>query len=596
MRAKPDAAAVAAVDAARAALLDEVDAADVGEHLGHRRRGRARRHPPLRLHPPRVRRLALVGDRGPRARQKTVTVDEVVLLPGDEAIVAPAVGALPRAHPARRPVARRPAARRGRRPAAGADVLLRRRPARRRREGAGPRGRRRTSAWAGSARSRWRAATSPPSAGTTATAARTRRWRRRAPDTCTTCGFLVRLAGPLVGAVRRLRQRRRQRRRPRGLRRPRLRRALRGAAGQEARAAPAAGPRSSTRSRRRRARDLLRPGRVPARAQRPAPTRRTRRSAGAARRSRPAGPPAAPPPPRRRRTPRRVGRGCRPGRRAGGSRPARGRRGEQRRPAAASTPPLGVLGEEDHHVADADRRGRTPSAGRARRASGVQRQHVVLDDLEVGVGRRLWRDQAGSGSTATTSCPRAGQRRRDPAHAGADVEDPRAAGRRARRRAGPRRRRRRRRRRGRRSPAVAGGWPRRRAPSGSAGPGSGVIGHAACARRAPCAGAGSTPGRTGRARSRPGRSTATTGGRRPRGARRRAAAPRKASSHSADADLDGADAVDVERLDVGDDVGAVADLVLHRLVVAEVHAPTLVDAHRRLGRTARDPASARIPP
>src|SRR5262245_66317313 len=34
VRAKPDAAAVAAVDAARAALLEDVDAADVGEHLG----------------------------------------------------------------------------------------------------------------------------------------------------------------------------------------------------------------------------------------------------------------------------------------------------------------------------------------------------------------------------------------------------------------------------------------------------------------------------------------------------------------------------------------------------------------------------------
>ena len=37
------------------------------------------------------------------------------------------------------------------------------------------------------------------------------------------------------------------------------------------------------------------------------------------------------------------------------------------------------------------------------------------------------------------------------------------------------------------------------------------------------------------------------------------------------ADLDGAHAVHVERLDVGDDEGAVADLVLLRLVVAEVH-------------------------
>ena len=40
----------------------------------------------------------------------------------------------------------------------------------------------------------------------------------------------------------------------------------------------------------------------------------------------------------------------------------------------------------------------------------------------------------------------------------------------------------------------------------------------------------------------------------------------------------GADAVHVERLDVRDDEGAVADLVLHRLVVAEVHDHRLVTA------------------
>ena len=55
-----------------------------------------------------------------------------------------------------------------------------------------------------------------------------------APEPCTTCGFLVRIAGPLVGDVRGLRQRRRQRRRPGGGVRPRLRRALGGAADQAA--------------------------------------------------------------------------------------------------------------------------------------------------------------------------------------------------------------------------------------------------------------------------------------------------------------------------------------------------------------------------
>ncbi len=104
-----------------------------------RGRGRAGGHPPLRLHPHGLRRLALVGHGRPGApRQKTVTVDEIVLVPGDEAIVAPEWVPYQRADPARRPVARRPAARRGRRPAAGPDVLLRRRPARRRRQGPGP--------------------------------------------------------------------------------------------------------------------------------------------------------------------------------------------------------------------------------------------------------------------------------------------------------------------------------------------------------------------------------------------------------------------------------------------------------------------------
>ena len=52
-----------------------------------------------------------------------------------------------------------------------------------------------------------------------------------------------------------------------------------------------------------------------------------------------------------------------------------------------------------------------------------------------------------------------------------------------------------------------------------------------------------------------------------------------------DTDLDGPDAVDVERLDVGDEVGAVADLVGHRLVVAQLH-----------GATRRSPPDLRRPP
>ena len=88
-RSKADAVTVAAVDEARAALVEEVDAADVGEHLGHlveddrvvthlfgcRRRGYAGWH------------WSVTVARAPR--QKSVTVDEVALIPGDDAIVAP---------------------------------------------------------------------------------------------------------------------------------------------------------------------------------------------------------------------------------------------------------------------------------------------------------------------------------------------------------------------------------------------------------------------------------------------------------------------------------------------------------------------------
>lgn len=89
VRTKPDAAAVAAVDAARAALLQEVDAADVGEHLGHLVEGER-----LVTHLFACERAGYVGWRwsvtvARAPRQKVVTIDEVVLIPGAEAIVAP---------------------------------------------------------------------------------------------------------------------------------------------------------------------------------------------------------------------------------------------------------------------------------------------------------------------------------------------------------------------------------------------------------------------------------------------------------------------------------------------------------------------------
>ncbi|WP_372729668.1 DUF3027 domain-containing protein [Nocardioides sp.] len=90
VRPKPDSVAVAAVDAARAALLEEIEAADVGEHLGHVVEGER-----LVTHLFECRRPGYVGWRWSvtvvrASRQKHVTVDELVLIPGDEAIVAPA--------------------------------------------------------------------------------------------------------------------------------------------------------------------------------------------------------------------------------------------------------------------------------------------------------------------------------------------------------------------------------------------------------------------------------------------------------------------------------------------------------------------------
>ncbi len=88
--AKLDTIGAQAVDAARAALLESVDVVDIGEHLG----AVAEAERVVTHHFACTR----AGYRGWRwavtvvraSRQKTVTVDEIVLLPGDEAIVAPA--------------------------------------------------------------------------------------------------------------------------------------------------------------------------------------------------------------------------------------------------------------------------------------------------------------------------------------------------------------------------------------------------------------------------------------------------------------------------------------------------------------------------
>lgn len=86
---KPDAVGVLAVDAAREGLLELVSITDVGAHLGH-----VAEDERVVTHLFECRRAGYRGWRWSvtvvRApRQKSVTVDEVVLLPGDEAIVSP---------------------------------------------------------------------------------------------------------------------------------------------------------------------------------------------------------------------------------------------------------------------------------------------------------------------------------------------------------------------------------------------------------------------------------------------------------------------------------------------------------------------------
>ena len=88
-RTKPDATLVGAADAARDFLVEQVGAGDVGEHLGHEAEGeRVVTH---------YFASTQSGYRGWRwavtitraTRQKLVTLDEMVLIPGDQAIVAP---------------------------------------------------------------------------------------------------------------------------------------------------------------------------------------------------------------------------------------------------------------------------------------------------------------------------------------------------------------------------------------------------------------------------------------------------------------------------------------------------------------------------
>jgi len=177
-RGRADAALAAAVDTARAALLEDVDAADVGDHLGAAAEGER-----VVTHLFACTRRGYTGWRwsvtvARATRQKLVTVDEVVLVPGEEAIVAPAWvpyreriqpgdlspgDLLPVGDDDPRLV---PTYSFGDDPLDADDkAQVRRWP--------------RTSASAGSAPSRSRGASSPPSGGTTVTAAPSPRWPSR---------------------------------------------------------------------------------------------------------------------------------------------------------------------------------------------------------------------------------------------------------------------------------------------------------------------------------------------------------------------------------------------------------------------------------
>jgi hypothetical protein len=90
VRAKSDAVCVAAIEPAREAAIVEAGAAQVGEYLGHSVEGeRLVTHYFASTHPGyRGWRWAVTLTRASRA--KTITINEVVMLPGDEAIVGPA--------------------------------------------------------------------------------------------------------------------------------------------------------------------------------------------------------------------------------------------------------------------------------------------------------------------------------------------------------------------------------------------------------------------------------------------------------------------------------------------------------------------------
>jgi hypothetical protein len=88
-RTKPDTTLAGAVDTARAALLELIDSADVGDHLGSTAEGErvVTHHFACLRAGYRGWQWSVTVARAPR--QKDVTIDELVLIPGDDAIVAP---------------------------------------------------------------------------------------------------------------------------------------------------------------------------------------------------------------------------------------------------------------------------------------------------------------------------------------------------------------------------------------------------------------------------------------------------------------------------------------------------------------------------
>ncbi|GAA1927538.1 hypothetical protein GCM10009737_31790 [Nocardioides lentus] len=89
-RARADATLVAAEDVATSALAAQTDAGDVGEHLGHVVEGERVLTHRFACHRPGYDGWVWEVTLARAPRQRAATVDEVVLVPGDEAITAPA--------------------------------------------------------------------------------------------------------------------------------------------------------------------------------------------------------------------------------------------------------------------------------------------------------------------------------------------------------------------------------------------------------------------------------------------------------------------------------------------------------------------------